>query len=1047
MGAAKFLRFHSLQLFYFYLFRKQFHPWRATWRHDNWVLPNSSVAISGNYFTFIFSENLHPWRATWRHDNWVLPKLLRCHCWLWSFPKTISSLKSDLPSRQLGGAKLLRASKLPFLSITLLSSFPETSSSVKSDLTSRQLGAAKLLRCHCWLWSFPKTIPSVKSDLPSRQLGAAHEEIWLSANLFRKQFHPWRATWRHDNWVLPNFYVAISGYDLSRKQFHPWRATSENAKFGEERLDVTTTGCCQISRCHFWQLFYFYLFRKQFHPWRATWRHDNWVLPNFYVAISGYDPLLAITLLLYFPKTSSSVKSDLTSRQLGAAKLLRCHFWLWSFPKTISRATWRRWNAAKISTLPFLAMIFSENNFIRESNLTSRQLGAANFYVAISGNYFTFIFSGNIFIREERLDVTDVTTTGCCQTSTLPLLAMIFSENNSIREERLAVTTTGWCQASTLPFLSITLLSSFPKTISSVKSDLTSRQPGAAKLLRCHFWLWSFPKTISSVKSNLTSRQLGAAKLLRCHFAITLLLKLLHPWRATWRHDNWVLPNFYVAISGYDLFRKQFHPSRATWRHDNWELPNFYVAISGYDLFRKHFHPWRATWRHDNWVLPDFYVAISGNYFTFIFSGNIFIREERLDVTTTGCCQTSTLPLLAMIFSKNNSFSVKSELPSRQLGGAKLLRCHFCQLLYFHLFRKQFHPWRATWRHDNRVLPNFSVAISLNYFTFISPENNFIPEERLDVTLSGCCQISSFPILAIILLLPFPKTISSMKSNLTSRQLGAAKLLRCHFWQLLYFYLFRKQFHSWRATWRHDNWVLPSFSVAISGNYFTFIFSENNFVGEERLDVTTTGCCQTSTLPFLAITLLLSFPKTSSSVKSDLTSRQLGAAKFLRCHFWLWSFPKTISSVKSNLTSRQLGAAKLLRCHFWLWSYPKTFSSVKSNLTSRQLGAARLLRCHIWQLLYFIFSGNNFIREERLDVTTTGCCQTSTLPLLAMIFSENNSIHEERLAVTTTGWCQASTLPFLSITLLSSFPKTISSVKSDLTSRQLGAAKLLRCHF
>ena len=681
-GAAKLLRCHFTQLLYFYLSRKQFHPWRAIWRHAKWVLPNFFVSIPCNYFTFTFSEN------NFIHEEQLDVTTTGC---------------CQIPP-------------LPFLAITLLLSFPKTISFVKSDLTSRQLGAAKFLRCHFW-------------------------QLFYFC-LFRKQFRRWRATWRHDNWVLPNFYVAISGNYFTF-------IFSENFFIREERLDVPTTGSCQTS------------------------------------------------------------------------------------------------------TLPFLAMIFSENNFIRQEQL-------------------------------------DVTTTGSCQTSTLPFLAMIFSENIFIREEQLDVTTTGCCQTSTLPFLAITLLLSFPETSSSVKSDLTSRQLGAAKLLRCHCWLWSFPKTIPSVKR---------------------------------------------------------------------------------------------------------------------------------------------------------------ELPSRQLGGAKLLRCHFCQLLYFHLFRKQFHPWRATWRHDNRVLPNFSVAISLNYFTFISPENNFIPEERLDVTLSGCCQISSFPILAIILLLPFPKTISSMKSNLTSRQLGAAKLLRCHFWQLLYFYLFRKQFHSWRATWRHDNWVLPSFSVAISGNYFTFIFSENNFVGEEWLDVTTTGCCQTSTLPFLAITLLLSFPKTSSSVKSELTSRQLGAAKLLRCHFWLWSFPKTISSVKSNLTSRQLGAAKLLRCHFWLWSFPKTFSSVKSNLTSRQLGAARLLRCHIWQLLYFIFSGNNFIRGERLDVTTTGCCQTSTLPLLAMIFSENNSIHEERLAVTTTGWCQASTLPFLSITLLSSFPKTISSVKSDLTSRQLGAAKLLRCHF
>ena len=188
----------------------------------------------------------------------------------------------------------------------------------------------------------------------------------------------------------------------------------------------------------------------------------------------------------------------------------------------------------------------------------------------------------------------------------------------------------------------------------------------------------------------------------------------------------------------------------------------------------------------------------------------------------------------------------------------------------------------------------------------------FIREERLDVTTTGWCLTSTLPFLSITLLLSFPKTISSLKSDLTSRQQGAAKLLRCHFCQLLYFYLF-----------------------------------ENNFIREERLNVTTTGCCQTSTLPFLAM----------------------------------------------------------------------------------------------------IFSENFFIREERIDVTTTGCCQTSTLSFLAMSFSENNFIREERLAVTTTGWCQASTLPLLSITLLLSFPKTISSVKSDLTSRQLGAAKILRCHF
>ena len=237
-----------------------------------------------------------------------------------------------------------------------------------------------------------------------------------------------------------------------------------------------------------------------------------------------------------------------------------------------------------------------------------------------------------------------------------------------------------------------------------------------------------------------------------------------------------------------------------------------------------------------------------------IFSEIIFIREERLDVTTTGCCQTSPLPFpaITLLLSCTKTISsVKSDLTSRQQGAAKLLRCHFWQLLYCYLSRKQFHPWRETWRHDNRVLPNFSL-----------------------------------PFLAFILLLSFPKTISSVKSDLTSRQQGAEKLLRGHFWQLLYSYLFRKQFSPWRATWRHDNWVLSVFSVAISGNYFTFIFSENNFIREERPDVTTTGCCQTPPLPFLAITLLLSFPKTISSVKSDLTSRQQGAAKLLRCHFW-----------------------------------------------------------------------------------------------------------------------------------------------------------------
>ena len=277
-----------------------------------------------------------------------------------------------------------------------------------------------------------------------------------------------------------------------------------------------------------------------------------------------------------------------------------------------------------------------------------------NFSVSFSGNYFTFIFSENNFIREERLDVT---TTGCCQISPLPFVAVI-------------------------------LLLSFPKTISSVKSDFTSRQLGAAKLLSYHIWLWSFPKTISSVKSDLPSRQPGGAKLLRCHFCqslyIYLFRKQFHQWRATWRHDNWVLPNFYVAISGYDLFQKQFRPWTSTWRHDNWVLLNFSVAISGYDLFRKQFRPWRATWRHDNYVLPNFSVSFSGNYFTFIFSENNFIREERLDVTTTGCCQTSTLPFLAitlLLSSPKTISSAKSDLTSRQLGAANFLRCHFWQLL------------------------------------------------------------------------------------------------------------------------------------------------------------------------------------------------------------------------------------------------------------------------------------------------------------------------------------------------------------------------------
>ena len=788
------------------LFRKQFHPWRATWRHDNRVLPNFSVAISLNYFTFIFPEN--------------------------------NFIREERLDVTLSGC--CQISSFPFLAIILLLPFPKTISSMKSNLTSRQLGAAKFFRCHFW------------------QL--------LYFYLFRKQFHSWRATLRHDNWVLPSFSVAISGNYFTF-------IFSENNFVGEERLDVTTTGCCQTSTLPFLAITLLLSFPKTSSSVKSDLTSDNWELPNFYVAISGYD-------------------------------LSRKQFHPW-------RATWRhaKW------VLP-------------------------NFFVSIPCNYFTFTFSENNFIHEEQLDVT---TTGCCQ---IP----------------------------PLPFLAITLLLYFPKTSSSVKSDLTSRQLGAAKLLRCHCWLWSFPKTISSLKSDLPSRQLGGAKLLRCHFCQLLYFHLfrkhLHPWRATWRHDNWVLPNFYVAIAGYDLFRKLLHPWRATWRPDNWELPNFYVAISGYDLSRKQFHPWRATWRHAKWVLPNFFVSIPCNYFTFTFSENNFIHEEQLDVTTTGCCQIPPLPFLAitllLYFPKTSSSvksdltsrqlgaakllrchcwlwsfpktisSLKSDLPSRQLGGAKLLRCHFCQLLYFHLFRKHLHPWRATWRHDNWVLPNFYVAIA-----------------------------------------------------------G--------------YDLFRKQFHPWRATCRHDNWVLPNSSVAISGNYFTFIFSENIFIREERLDVTTTGCCQTSTLPllamifsennfvaeerlavtttgwcqastlpFLSITLLSSFPETSSSVKSDLTSRQLGAAKLLRCHCWLWSFPKTIPSVKSDLPSRQLGAAKLLRCHCWLWSFPKTIPSVKSDLPSRQLGAAKLLRCHCW---------------------------------------------------------------------LWSFPKTSSSVKSDLTSRQLGAAKLLRCHF
>ena len=1302
LGAARLLRCHFWQLLYFHLFRNQFHQWRATWRHDNWVLPIFSVAISGNYFNFIFSEN-----------NFIREERL------------------DVTTTMC-----CQISPLAFLAITLLLSFPKTISFVKSDLTSWQPGGAKLLPCH-----FCQS---------------------LYIYLFWKQFHPWRATWRHDNRVLKNFSVAISSNYVTF-------IFSENIFIREEQLDVTTTGCCQTSPLQF----------------------------------------LAITLLLFFPETISYVKSDLTSRQQGAAKLLAAiagNYFSFIFSeinfilegRLDVTTTW----CCQTSTLPFLAntllLSFPKTISSVKSDLTSWHLGAAifrrshlwqllyfylfrkqfhpwratwrhdnyvlpNFSVAFSGNYFTFIFSENIFIREEQLDVTttgccqtsplqflaitlllffpktisfmksDLTSQqlGCCQTSTLPFPAMIFSENNFIGEERLAVTTTGWCQASTLPFLSITLHLSFPKTISSVKSNLTSRQLGAARLLRCHFW-----------------------QLLYFH----LFRNQFHQWRATWRHDNWVLPNFYVAISGYDLFQKQFRPWTATWRHDNWVLLNFSVAISGYDLFRKQFRPWRATWRHDNYVLPNFSVSFSGNYFTFIFSENNFIREERLDVTTTGCCQTSTLPFLAItliyllrkqfhpwratwchdnwvlpnfyvavsgkyftfIFSENIfireerldvtttgccqfsplpflaitlilSFpktisSVKSDLTSWHLGAAIFLRSHLWQLLYFYLFRKQFHPWRATWRHDNYVLPNFSVAFSGNYFTFIFSENIFIREEQLDVTTTGCCQtsplqflaitlllffpetisyvksdltsrqqgaakllaaiagnyfsfifseinfileerldvmtpgcchFSPFPFVAITLLLSIPKTISSVKSDLTSRQLCAAKFLRCLFWQLLYFYLFRKQFHSWRATWRHDNWVLPIFSVAISGNYFTFIFFENNFIGEERLHVTTTGCCQTSTLLFLAITLLLSSPKTISSVKSDLMSRQLGAAKLLRCSFWqilyfylfrkhfhprratwrhdnwvlpifsvaisgnyfnfifsennfireerldvtttgccqisplpfvavilLLSFPKTISSVKSDFTSRQLGAAKLLSCHIWLWSFPKTIASVKSNLTSRQLGAARLLRCHFWQFFYFYLfrnqfhqwratwrhdnwvlpnfyvaiSGYDLFQKQFRPWTATwrhdnwvllnffvaisgydlfrkqfhpwraiwrhnnwvlpnfyvaisgydlfrkqfhrwrATCRHDNRVVpsfyvaisvnhFTFIFSENNFIREEQLDVTTTGCCQTSTLPFLAITLLSSFPKSISSVKSDLTSRQLGAAKLLRCHF
>ena len=841
-------------------------------------MPNFSVAISGNYFTFIFSEN-----------NFIREERL------------------DVTTRGC-----CQTSPLPFLAITLLLSFPKTISSVKSDLTSRQQGAAKLLRCHFW------------------QL--------LYFYLFRKQFHRWRATWRHDNRVLPNFSVAISGNYFTF-------IFSENNFIGEERLDVTTTGCCQTSplpflaitlllsfpktissvksdltsrqqgaakllRCHFWQLLYFYLFRKHFHPWRATWRHDNRVLPNSSVAISGNYftfifsennfigeerldvtttgccqtsplPFLAITLLLTFPKTISSVKSDLTSRQQGAAKLLRCHCWqllyCYLFRKQFHpwRANWRHDNRV----LP-------------------------NFSVAISGNYFTFIFSENNFIREERLDVT---TTGCCQTSPLPFPAItlllsfpktissvksdltsrqqgaakllaaisglyftfIFSENNFIREERLDVTTTGCWKTSPLPFLSINLLLSFPKTISSVKSDLTSQQLGAAKLLRCHFWQLLY---------------------------FYLFRKQFHPWRATWRHNNRVLPNFSVAISGnYFTF---IFPENNFIREERLDVtttgccqtsPLPFPAITLLLSFPKTISSVKSDLTSRQQGAAKLLAAISGLYFTFIFSENNFIREERLDVTTTGCWKTSPLPFLSITlllsFPKTIS-SVKSDLTSRQQGAAKLLHCHFWQLLYFYLFRKQFHPWIATWRHDNRVLKNFYVAISGNYFTLIFSENNFLREERLDVTTTGCCQTSPLPFLAITLLLSLPKTISSVKSDLTSRQQGAAKLLRCHFWQLLFFYLFRKQFHPWRATWRHDNRVLPNFSVAISGNYFTFIFSENNFIREERPDVTTTGCCQTPPLPFLAITLLLSFPKTISSVKSDLTSRQQGAAKLLRCHFW-----------------------------------------------------------------------------------------------------------------------------------------------------------------
>ena len=479
-------------------------------------------------------------------------------------------------------------------------------------------------------------------------------------------------------------------------------------------------------------------------------------------------------------------------------------------------------------------------------------------------------------------------------------------------------------------------------------------------------------------------------------------------------------------------------------------------------------------------MLPNFYVAISGNYFTFIFSENNFIREERLDVTTTGCCQFSPLPFLAITFLLSfpkTISSVKSDLTARQLCAAKFLRCLFWQLLYFYLFLKQFHSWRATWRHDNWVLPNFSVAFSGNYFTFIFSEINFILEERLDVTTTGCCQTSTLPFLAITLLLSFPKTISSMKSDLTSRQRGAANFLRCHFWHLLFCYLFRKQFHPWRATWRHDNYVLPNFSVAFSGNYFTFIFSENNFIGEERLDVTITGCCQTSTLPFLA--MIFSKNKFVREERLDVTTTgccQTFPLPFLAITLLL-SFPKTISSVKSDLTSRQLGAAKLLRCHFWqllyFYLFRKQFHPWRATWRHDNRVLKNFSVAISGNYFTFIFSENIFIREEQLDVTTTGCCQTSPLQFLAItlllfvpetisyvksdltsrqqgaakhlaaisdnyfsfIFSEINFIFEERLDVTTTGCCQTSTLPFLAITLLLSFPKTISSVKSDLTSR------------